>query len=454
MDIQISKSCENEGIYNLSVVLDFIEYHCSVEASKFVSTILEIDCIPDAIREGFSNIQAVKKLDENLNIETVFIFSEDKSTLLVNLELCYSKGSRLKSTKEHHDFELHRKSQDIGLKLEKMHREFEKSLNMCVVREQSSNCYISIFTEKRICYIMNESEQSETAAAPEREKCRQYLIGPAYNIAQGLLNFMLQTDEKVKRFFENRINSQENINMFLHTTIDQYFETTKIHELLLNFISHMHCINFFKVLNKGRKIFVNYNTSKHPVPRTFIVTENVYKYKFSKSEKYAIIQDFCAEKKQANYCSRVEIILSGDNYLILENGYVAKNKCIALKNNLVIETTETGHLYKIYFKKTSPPLSGEKCSSNTNESMSCVCPTKFSGEIESPSMFLKMTFFEGNLILMSLNTRDSMPMQPYVPYLVQIKQGAIEECFYSVVEKISGCQYGRTSAHSMSPSQL
>ena len=424
MEIQLIKHETLVNQYCLLIVIDFEEYTCDINGQTFDSSIIELECIPDAIREGFSKLCTERKIDENLVIDTLFTFSEDKNMLHVNIELVHKKGMRLKATKENLEFDLKKSKPNANLKMERILKEFERSLNINVIPENSLNLYVTIFAEKKICYVKKDA----SIPADIGENGPHFLIGSDYNIDPIFLNELLSHDDALRQTFSNRTYSQEKMNMKLKSSIDQYFESAQIYELVLNFVGKNYYVNFFKVLNKGRKILVNYNPDLQPVKRLFIVAENIYRYRFQKADKYVIIQEFAVEKKQSNYHSRVEIVHIGDNYMIIENGFLAKNRIIHLKNNIIIDTNENGFLHKIVY---SPPQSSKTMIYN------------FSGEMESPSTFIRMTFFEGNLIMMSLNTPEPLPLQPGVSYLLQIKQGGAEERFYTITEKLTN----RTTKH-------
>lgn len=424
MEIQLIKHETLVNQYSLVIVIDFEEYSCDINGQTFDSSIIELECIPDAIREGFSNISTDRKIDENLVIETLFTFSEDKNMLHVNIQLVHKKGARLKATKENLEFDLKKSKDKSNLKMESIFKEFQRSMNINVIAENSFNLYVTIFSEKKICYI----KKDESITAHIRENGPHFLIGSDNTIDPRFLNELLSHDDALNQILSSRTYSQEMISMKLKSTIDQYFESAQIYELVLNYVVKNYYVNFFKVLNKGRKILVNYNADLQPVKRVFIVAENIYRYRFQKTDKYLIIQEFAVEKKQSNYHSRVEIVHIGDNYMILENGFLAKNRIIHLKNNIIIDTNENGFLHKIVYR---PPQSLKTMLYN------------FSGEIESPSTFIRMTFFEGTLIMMSLNTPEPLPLQPGVSYLLQIKQGGTEEHFYTITEKLTN----RTTKH-------
>lgn len=417
MEIHLKKKEGEQENYTLVAVLDFEEYHCDIISENFESDIIEIECLPDAIIEGFSKISALKKLDENLSIETIFTFSEDKDIMYVNMDLVHKKGSRLKSTKEKHEFELKKQIQSSICKMGRIVQEFSKA---DIVHENAKNFYVTILTDKKVVYIKKNINK-----LPNTDYEKQYIIGPNYELEQNFFKYI--SENMAKCLPEKKVTVDKHL-------IDNYFQSPKIYEIILNYLTQLHFINFFKVFNKGRKILFSINPTRLSVRRNFTVTEFAYRYFFKNGQKYTILQEFAVEKKQSGYASRIEIILSGDHYLILENGHIAKNKILHLKNHLNIETNEVGLLHKIYVSGPQSTSGPQVAESSIQPGESSRYGIKFTGQIESPSSLLMLKFYENNLILLNLNTPNLDPLLPGVSYIFQIKHGNIEEKYFTIIE--------------------
>lgn len=282
-DLPLSGSSEPKTAYKLSIYYESSLYECIVSSDNFNSDFVETDMLESVIQEGLKP-STPNKIDENLFITTLFKrdLMQDTLTLMISLE--YKKG-KLKRRSEDYSFEMKKKEIDSQATFENVLKGIKKSFNVPIIAPDSTNIFVNIDAEKQEVFYVAETSPAKKSKISLIDKLK---------IKPELLEFILQSDKKLADYFQSRLNSQESINQKLQEFLNDYFQSEKMRQLLIQYMANSYYTNFIQVLNNGEKILFNVDSKKFSKGSTFHVIKDLESFDFSAKSKsnFRILQEF------------------------------------------------------------------------------------------------------------------------------------------------------------------
>lgn len=336
-DLPLSGSSEPQTAYKLSIYYESSLYECIVSSENFNSDFVEIDMLESVIQEGLKP-STTNKIDENLFISTLFKrdLVQDTLTLMISLE--YKKG-KLKRRSEDYSFEMKKKELDSQATFENVLKGIKKSFNVPIIAPDSTNIFVNIDAEKQEVFYVAETTPAKKSKISLIDKLK---------IKPELLEFILQSDKKLADYFQSRLNSQESINQKLQAFLNDYFQSEKMLQLLIQYMANSYYTNFIQVLNNGQKILFNVDSKKFSKGSTFHVIKDLESFDFSAKPKsnFRILQEFelkTGDKLEEVYATQVQ----GNNAIRTKN---PDQEWIALFNSQMKRTfylnTKDNTIYK------------------------------------------------------------------------------------------------------------
>lgn len=281
--------------YKLNIIFGHMVFENIISNDEFSSNICTLDMIEKLITCGLNpnsppvcpELISVCKINNNMIDEV----------LEIDLELKYHRKP-LKPIVENHKFKLHKVEQDTETTFEVLLHNMEKAVNIPHVRPYTKNIFINI--ENNLIQYTKTNGQELIL----------YQKGSELTIYKDFLNIILEKDKQVKDFFENRRNSQENIDNMLVETINEYYDGKEIYQMILDYFHKTYYINFCKIMKSGSLMMLNVSLEKEPCSRVLEFVENLEDYEFHEQCNYRIIDEFIIERKiyeqkivlYCNYC--------------------------------------------------------------------------------------------------------------------------------------------------------
>jgi len=290
--------------YKLNIIFGHMVFETILSNDDFSSNICTLDMIEKLITCGLNpnsppvcpELISVCKINNNMIDEV----------LEMDLELKYHRKP-LKPIVENHKFKLHKVEQDTETTFEVLLHNMEKAVNIPHVRPYTKNIFINI--ENNLIQYTKTNGQELIL----------YQKGSELTIYKDFLNIILEKDKQVKDFFENRRNSQENIDNMLVETINEYYDGKEIYQMILDYFHKTYYINFCKIMKSGSLMMLNVSLEKEPCSRVLEFVENLEDYEFHEQCNYRIIDEFVIERKQKK-CEKVVL-----HYHYNQQGYLYYN---------------------------------------------------------------------------------------------------------------------------------
>lgn len=268
--------------YKLNIIFGHMVFEKIISNDDFSSNICTLDMIEKLITCGLNpnsppvcpELISVCKINNNMIDEV----------LEIDLELKYHRKP-LKPIVENHKFKLHKVEQNTETTFEVLLHNMEKAVNIPHVRPYTKNIFIQI-ENNLIKYTKTNGEELIL-----------YHKGSELTIYKDFLNIILEKDNEVKDFFENRRNSQENIDKMLVDSINEYYDGKEIYQMILDYFHKTYYINFCKIMKSGSLMMLNVSLEKEPCSRVLEFVEYLEDYEFHEQCNYRIIDEFIIERK-------------------------------------------------------------------------------------------------------------------------------------------------------------
>lgn len=324
--------------YKLNIIYGHMVFETIISNDDFTSNICTLDMIEKLITCGINphsapvcpELVSVCKINNNMIDEV----------LEIELELKYHRKP-LKPIVENHKFKLHKVDQDTETTFEVLLHNMEKAVNIPHIRPYTKNIFINI-ENKLINYTKTNGENVVLYK-------ENYEDGEDLIIFKDFLNIILEKDNEIKYFFENRRNSQDTIDGKLVEKMEEYFKGKGIYQMILDYFHKIYFINFCKILKSGSLMMLNVSLEKEPCSRVLEFIEDLEAYKFHEQCNYRIIDEFEIEVTTSEKVLENKVVL---NYMLEINGhrhYIFEVNDIPVsygQNIMIIDKDNRQHIFK------------------------------------------------------------------------------------------------------------
>jgi hypothetical protein len=197
---------------------------------------------------------------------------------------------------------MKKKEIDSQATFENVLKGIKKSFNVPIIAPDSTNIFVNIDAEKQEVFYVAETSPAKKSKISLIDKLK---------IKPELLEFILQSHKKLADYFQSRLNSQESINQKLQEFLNDYFQSEKMLQLLIQYMANSYYTNFIQVLNNGEKILFNVDLKKFSKGSTFHVIKDLESFDFSAKPKsnFRILQEFelkTGDKLEDVYATNVQ----------------------------------------------------------------------------------------------------------------------------------------------------